>query len=62
MPCIGPVTLLILNIYGAAGTKMDLGELGWEGVDQIILTQGMLGSCEDSNESLVSIKCRKFLS
>ena len=32
------------------------------GVDQINLAKGMAGSCEHSNESLVSIKCREFLS
>lgn len=61
MPCIVHVTPGILNSYGAANIKVDVGGLGWESVDHILLTQGMVGSSEHSNESLVSIKCRKFL-
>jgi hypothetical protein len=35
---IRPVTLWILNLY--------LEAIGWESVDQIVLTHGMVGSCE----------------
>jgi len=43
---------------------MDLKESGWEGMDCIDLAQDRkktLGSCEGSNESSGSIKCREFL-
>ena len=59
---LAPVTLWILNLYGAANIKMDHGVSGWESVDQIVLTQGLVGSCEQSSESVVSIKCKKFIS
>jgi hypothetical protein len=44
--------------------KMDLREIGWDGMDWIDLAQGRdqwEGSCEDGNEPSGSIKCWEFL-
>jgi hypothetical protein len=43
--------------------KMDLREVGWDGVDWIDLAQDRdpWGSCEHGNEPAVSIKCREVL-
>jgi hypothetical protein len=42
--------------------KMDLREIGWDGVDWIDMTQGPVeGSCEHSNEPLASTKCWEVL-
>jgi hypothetical protein len=40
--------------------KMHLQEVGWRGMDRITLAQ-VAGSCESGDETLGSIKCRKFL-
>jgi hypothetical protein len=42
--------------------KMDLREIGWDGVDWIDLAEDKLveGSCEHGNESSGSIKCCEF--
>jgi hypothetical protein len=40
--------------------KIDLEEVGWEGMDWIYLAQ-VAGACECGNEPLGSIKCGEFL-
>jgi len=41
--------------------RMDLREVGWEGVDWTYLAQGpLVGSCEQINESLGCIKGQEF--
>jgi hypothetical protein len=43
---------------------MDLGEIGWDGMDWIDLTQDRVpveGSCEHGNERPGSIKCWEVL-
>jgi hypothetical protein len=43
--------------------RMDIGEIGWEGVDWIHLAQDRtnVGCCERSNEPLGSVKYRGFI-
>jgi hypothetical protein len=42
--------------------KMDLREIGWDGIDWIDLAQAVEGSCEHGNEHSGSINAGKFLS
>jgi hypothetical protein len=45
----------------ADNIKMDLREIGWDGMDWIDLAQDRESSSEHGNEPSVSIKCWEFL-
>jgi hypothetical protein len=49
-----------VKIFVGDNNKMDLGEIGWSGMDFIDLARSVEGSCESGNEPSGSIKCLDF--